>query len=253
VTPRTKAILPVHLAGQPCELDPLLEFGLPVVEDAAHAIESVYRDRKVGTISDTTCFSLYATKNVAAGEGGILTTNRDDLAAAVGDLRLMRRGDGALYDLPVPAYKANQSDVLAAIALVQLDKVAGHRELRRGHVAVYDETVSALDGITPLVRDPRDRHAYHLYVVRIDADRAGGTRDDYQRLLREQGISTSVHFLAVHMLQWYREHLPQTQPLSVAERASREVLSLPLSAAHTPDDIRYVAAALAETHAHLTS
>src|SRR6476469_5758701 len=99
VTPRTKAILPVHLAGQPADLDPLQELGLPVVEDAAHAVESVYRGRKVGAISDVTCFSLYATKNVAAGEGGIVATDRDDVAGAIDDLRIMRRGHGSLYDI----------------------------------------------------------------------------------------------------------------------------------------------------------
>src|SRR5438128_3250960 len=99
VTPRTKAILPVHLAGQPCDMDPLLALGLPVVEDAAHAAESVYRGRNAGGLSEATCFSLYATKNVAAGEGGIITTGSDDVAAAVRELRLMRRGDGALYDI----------------------------------------------------------------------------------------------------------------------------------------------------------
>src|ERR671914_60408 len=109
VTERTKAILPVHLAGQPCDLDPLLALGLPVVEDAAHAIEARYRGRKVGSIADTTCFSLYATKNVAAGEGGLLATNREDVAAAIDDLRVMRRGHGSLYDIPVPGYKANLS------------------------------------------------------------------------------------------------------------------------------------------------
>src|SRR5438034_345778 len=123
VGPRTKAILPVHLAGQPAELEPLWALGLPVVEDAAHAVESAYRRRKIGALSDATCFSLYATKNVAAGEGGIIATERDDVAAAIGDLRLMRRGDGSLYDISVPGYKANLSDVLAAIALCQLDKL----------------------------------------------------------------------------------------------------------------------------------
>ena len=123
VTERTKAILPVHLAGQPCDLDPLWALGIPVVEDAAHAVESAYRGRKLGGLSDATCFSLYATKNIAAGEGGLLATNRADVADAVRALRLTRRGDGSLYDLPVPGYKANLSDVLAAIALVQLDKV----------------------------------------------------------------------------------------------------------------------------------
>src|SRR5438874_572526 len=92
VGPRTKAILPVHLAGQPADLDPLWALGLPVIEDAAHAVESEYRGRKIGALSDATCFSLYATKNVAAGEGGVITTDRDDVAEAVQNLRIMRRG-----------------------------------------------------------------------------------------------------------------------------------------------------------------
>src|SRR5213083_163609 len=102
VTERTKAIVPVDLAGQPADLDPLLGLGLPVVEDAAHAAESRYRGRKVGSIADVTCFSLYATKNIAAGEGGLLATSDDAIAAAVDDLRVMRRGHGSLYDIAVP-------------------------------------------------------------------------------------------------------------------------------------------------------
>src|SRR5881392_3978543 len=147
VTERTKAILPVDLAGQPSNLDPLLELGLPVVEDAAHAAESRYRGRKVGSIAHVTCFSLYATKNVAAGEGGLLATNDDAVAGAVDDLRVMRRGDGSLYDLVVPGYKANLSDVLAAIALVQVDKLERHAEIRRRQFALYDDAVAELDGI----------------------------------------------------------------------------------------------------------
>src|SRR5437773_352535 len=127
VGPKTKAIMPVHLYGQPADLDPLWALGLPVVEDAAHAAESDYRGRKIGGLSDATCFSLYATKSIAAGEGGIVATNRDDIAEAVRDLTIMRRGHGSLYDIAVPGYKANLSDVLAAIALCQLDKVEQHR------------------------------------------------------------------------------------------------------------------------------
>src|SRR5256886_7205651 len=208
VTERTKAILPVHLAGQPCDLDPILALGLPVLEDAAHALESRYRGRKIGSISAATCFSLYATKNVAAGEGGLVSTNRDDVARGILDLRLMRRGDGSLYDLAVPGYKANLSDVLASIALVQLDKVGRHAEIRARQFALYDDAVSELDGITPLARDPRDTHALHLYVVRIDPERAGATRDEYQRALPEDLISTRIPFLPVHTLTWYRSASP---------------------------------------------
>ena len=120
----------------------------------------------------------------------------------------MRRGDGSLYDIAVPGYKANLSDVLAAIALVQLDKLDRHREIRARHVAAYDEAVAELDGIEPLARDPRDTHALHLYVVRIDAERAGATRDEYQQALAEERIGTSIHFLPVHRLTRVPRALP---------------------------------------------
>ena len=253
VTERTKAILPVDLAGQPADLDPLLALGLPVIEDAAHAAESRYRGRKVGSIADVTCFSMYATKNIAAGEGGLIATNRDDVAQAVQDLRQMRRGDGSVYDIPVPGYKANLSDVLAAIALCQLDKVERHREIRLRQFALYDEAVAELDGVTPLARDDRDVHALHLYIVRIDPARAGATRDEYQSALRGENISTSIHFLPVHRLTWYRERLRDQPRLPVAEGAGDEILSLPLSPAHSNEDIADVIAALRRVHERFTS
>jgi dTDP-4-amino-4,6-dideoxygalactose transaminase len=246
---KTKAILPVDLAGQPADLDPLMELGLPVVEDAAHAIEAEYRGRRIGSIATATCFSLYATKNVAAGEGGAVVTDDDDLAAAVRELRLMRRGDGSRYDMRVPGFKTNLSDVLAAIALCQLDKLEAHAEIRRRHVEAYDAAVAELTGITALARDPRDRHSLHLYVVRIDAELAGADRDAYQRALGEENIGTSIHFLPVHTLTYYRERFPDQAPLPVAERAGREVLSLPLSPAHSDEDIADAIDALRRVHA----
>jgi dTDP-4-amino-4,6-dideoxygalactose transaminase len=248
VTERTKAILPVDLAGQPADLDPLLALGFPLIEDAAHAAESRYRGRKVGSIAEVTCFSLYATKNIAAGEGGLISTNRDEIAQGVRDLRLMRRGDGSLYDIPVPGYKANLSDVLAAIALCQLDKVEPHAEIRRRQFAAYDAATGELDGITPLARDERDLHALHLYVVRIDPETAGATRDDYQRALAEENIATSIHFLPVHRLTYYRDRFPEQPRLPIAERAGDEILSLPLSPAHSDDDIADAIAALRRVH-----
>jgi len=253
VTQRTKAILPVHLAGQPADLDPLHALGPPLIEDAAHAVETAYRGRKVGGLSEATCFSLYATKNVAAGEGGLITTNDDDVAQAIDDLRFMRRGHGSLYDIVVPGYKANLSDVLASIALCQFDKLERHREIRLRHFAMYDAAVSELDGIEPLARDPRDTHALHLYVVRIDPERAGATRDEYQRALGEERIGTSIHFLPVHQLSAYRDRFPLRAPLPVTERAGAEVLSLPLSPAHSDGDVEDAIAALRRVHAAFTS
>ena len=248
LTPRTKAVMPVDLAGQPADLDPLLELGVPLVEDAAHAVESEYRGRKVGSIAHATAFSLYATKNVAAGEGGILTTDDDALAERVLALRLMRRSHGSLYDIDVAGFKANLSDVLAAVALVQLDKVEEHADVRRRHVAVYDAAVAELDGIEPLARDARDRQALHLYVVRIAREGAGATRDEYARELAEENIGTSIHFLPVHRLTYYRERYPDLE-LPVAEAAGAELLSLPLSAAHTDDDVADAVDALRRVHA----
>ena len=213
VTERTQAILPVHLAGQPCDLDPIRAIGLPVVEDAAHALESRYRGRKLGGLSDATAFSL--------------------------------------YDQVTVGFKANLSDVLAAIALVQLDKLEIHAEIRARQFALYDNGLADLDGITPLARDARDTHAMHLYAVRIDAERAGATRDAYQRELRDERISTSIHFLPVHRLTWFRERYPAQPPLPVAERAGDEVLSLPLSPAHSDDDIRDAIDAIRRVHARL--
>ena len=250
---RTKAILPVDLYGQPADLDPLLTHGVPVVEDAAHAAEARYRGRKVGAIADATCFSLYATKNITAGEGGLIATSRDDLAAALDDLRVMRRGHGSRYDIAVPGYKANLSDVLAAIALVQLDKVERHGETRRRHHALYSEGVAGLEGITVVGRDPRDTHANHLFVIRIDADLAGATRDEYQQALTDENIGTSIHFLPVHLLSAYRGHAaPQQPPLPVTERAGSEVLSMPFSPAHSDDDVRDAIVALRRVHARLS-
>ena len=253
VTERTKAILPVHFAGQVADLDPIMAFGLPVVEDAAHAAESVYRGRKIGSISDAACFSLYATKNIAAGEGGLVATNRDDVAEAIRNMRLTRRGDGARYDQVTAGFKANLSDVLAAIALVQLDRIEEHARLRRRQFDLYDEGLAGLAGITPLVRDERDTHAMHLYVVRIDAASAGANRDTYQRALAEALIGTSIHFLPVHRLTWFRERYPAQQALPVAERAGDEVLSLPLSPAHSDDDIRDAVDAVRHVHERFTA
>ncbi len=253
VTPRTKAIMPVHLYGQPADLDPLWALGLPVVEDAAHAAESEYRGRKIGGLSDATCFSLYATKSIAAGEGGIVATNRDDLAEAIRGLTIMRRGHGSLYDIAVPGYKANLSDVLAAIALCQLAKVERHRALRLRQAELYDAAVAELDGIEPVAADPRDTHARHLYVVRVDAQRAAATRDAYREALTAENIGTSVHFLPVHRLSAYRERYPGQPPLPVAERAGSEVLSLPLSPAHSEQDIQDAVDALRRVHASFTA
>ena len=252
VTPRTKAILPVHVAGQPCDLDPLLDLGLPVIEDATHATESVYRGRKIGAISLATCFSLNATKNVASAAGGVLVTDDDGISETARELRLMRRREGALYDVRLAGYKADLPDLLAAIALVQLDKLEEHAEIRRRHFEAYDSGIAELSGITPLERDPRDVHAYHVYIVRIDPSEAGADRNEYREALLRENIATSIHFLPLHRLTFYREAFPDQKPLPVAERIGGEVLSLPTSPAHSDADVADVVDALHRVHASFT-
>jgi dTDP-4-amino-4,6-dideoxygalactose transaminase len=162
---------------------------------------------------------------------------------------VMRRGHGTRYDIAVPGYKANLSDVLASIALVQLDKVERHASIRRRQVALYDEAVASLEGVEAVARDARDVHAHHLYVVRI----MFADRDDVQRALTDEQIGTSIHFLPVHLLSAYRDRLaPDQPPLPVTERAGAEVLSLPLSPAHTDGDIRDAIDALRRVHERLS-
>ena len=182
-------------------------------------------------------------------------------------MRLTRRGDGSLYDQVSAGFKANLSDVLAAIALVQLERVEAHAAIRERQFRLYDEGLAGLDGIAPLDRDPRDTHALHLYavdwdsstrrqvvyVVRIDASAAGATRDAYQQALTGELIATSIHFLPVHRLTWFRERYPDQPRLPVAERAGDEVLSLPLSPSHSDEDILDAVDAVCRVHARFTA
>ncbi len=265
VTARTKALLPVHFAGGPCDMDALgaiaSEHGLRIVEDAAHAVEADVRGRRIGAIGDFTCFSLYATKSLAGGEGGIITTGSTEAAER---LRLLRahgitrdpwkRASTHMlghYDVVEPGFKANLADLQAAAALPKLDRLELFHAHRAELVARYDDGIADLAGIEPIGRPGYGRHAHHLYVVRIDPEAAGADRDRYAAALMAENVATGLHFLPVHTLSWYRANLPGTR-LPVTERAGRQVLSLPLAAAHTDADIDDAVAAVRKVHAALT-
>jgi dTDP-4-amino-4,6-dideoxygalactose transaminase len=265
VTVRTRAVMPVHYAGQACDMDALGELcaerGLRLVEDAAHAVETRAADgRKVGAIGDVTCFSFYANKNLAAGEGGMLTLADDQLAERIRSLRVHgldrdawrryeKAGPGA-YDVIAPGYKYNLSDLHAGVALAQLHRLDEHHARREAQAARYDEGLAGLAGITPLRPrgDEGSLHARHLYVIRVEQGAFAVDRDVFAAALQAEGIGTGMHFLAVHELTYYRERFPGLR-LPVAERAAREVVSLPLSPAHDLADVDDVVHAVRKVHA----
>ncbi len=264
VTARTRALLPVHFAGGPCDMDALgavaEEHGLRTIEDAAHAVEADVRGRRIGAIGEFTCFSLYATKSLAGGEGGIITTRSD---AAAERLRLLRAHGITRdpwkraqthtlghYDVVEPGFKANLADLQAAVALPKIDRLERFHAHRADLVARYDEGLSGLPGITPIGRPAYGRHAHHLYVIRIDPALAGADRDRYAAALMAENVSTGLHFLPVHTLSWYRHNLAVPE-LPVTELAGAQVLSLPLAAAHSHADIDDAVSAVRKVHAAL--
>jgi dTDP-4-amino-4,6-dideoxygalactose transaminase len=254
-TAATRALMPVHYGGHPADV---LAFetlasrhGIVVIEDAAHCIEGVAQGRKIGSIADFTCFSFYATKNLTTGEGGMVTTRSAEAAERIrvgsrhglSSSTWTRENGGArpAYDMEQPGFKANMTDVQAAIGLCQLERIQAMHARRQAICARYDE------GLRGLVLGRRRRaaagtvEACHLYTVRVNPRECGVTRDGLHATLRDRGISASVHFPAVHLLAFYRQRFGLRRGMFPhAEAIADETLSLPLSSALTDDDVDYV-------------
>ena len=244
-TPKTRAILPVHYAGRPADMGALravaAHAGLRVIEDAAHCVEGVANGMKVGSIGHFTCFSFYATKNVTTGEGGMVTTSDDRAAAYIRAASLHGLSKGAWsryapggapqYDVLMAGFKYNMMDIQAAIGLHQLARV-GEMHARRSEIwARYDEELAGLPLRRPAPVAAGDVHARHLYTILVDEADAGVTRDGLQQALRGRGISTSVHFRALHLHPYYQDRFGVRRGMfPAAEAVSDATLSLPLSA-----------------------
>jgi len=259
ITPRTKAILPVHHGGSACRMDEILDLarrhGLRVVEDAAHALGTYAGERPVGAIGDATAFSFYPTKNVTSGRGGMLTTDDDAVAARCRTLalhgmsndawdRYTERGSWA-YQVLAPGYNYVMYDYQAALGAAQLARLPEFQRIRRALAERLTARLSRLPEIVVPWERPGTTHAWHLYVIRIRPERLRIGRDAFIVELKERGIGTSVHFIPIHHHPYYRETYgwaPGDFP--VADEAFETMISLPLYTRMSEADADRVAGAV---------
>jgi len=262
VTSRTRAIVPVHFAGRPVDVAAFhalrARHGLTLIEDAAHAVESSSTSGKVGSTADFTCFSFYATKNLTTGEGGMATTTTADRAERlrIASLHGMSRdawsryapGARGDYDVVMPGFKYNMMDIQAALGLHQLAALDSHLLRREAIWRRYEAGLAHLPLALPAAPAPGTRHARHLFTVLVDQERCGLSRDALRDALNDRGISTSVHFRALHLQPYYAERFGLRRGMFPhAERVSDQTLSLPLSAALTDADVDAVIDAVGDS------
>ena len=255
-TAQTKAIVPVHFAGHPCDMDPILalarEHGAAVMEDAAHALPARYRGRLIGSLGDLTVFSFYATKNLTTGEGGMVTASDASLEERLRTRRLhgMTRDawkrytkDGNWrYDVAYPGFKYNMTDMNAAIGLVQLRRLPTMQAARHRIVAQYRDALDDVDAVElPACRSDVE-HAWHLFILRVRPEQLRIGRDQFIQELTEAGIGTSVHFIPLHEHSYYRDVLGiSAADLPTATAQWQRIISLPLFPGMTPGDVDRVA------------
>jgi len=264
ITPRTRAIVPVHFSGQACDLTAIYEiarqYDLHVVEDAAHAVGTEYDGRKVGNAyffqkrglrKHAVCFSFYAIKNMTTGEGGMIATSDDDLAERMRLLSLhgMSRdawkrytGSGSwYYEILAAGYKDNMTDVQAALGIHQLKKLDGFIATRARYAKIYDEAFAFVPEIATPKVTPGQRHAWHLYIIQLTLDRLEIDRSQFIEELHANNIGTSVHFIPVHLHPYYQERFGYRRgDLPQAEQLFDRIVSLPLYPGMTDEDVHDV-------------
>lgn len=260
ISPRTKAIIPVHYAGHPCDMDPINEIasqnGILVLEDAAHAIPAKYKGRLIGSGNNPVGFSFYATKNLATAEGGMLTGSQDFLdRARVVSLHGMSRdawkrydkGGSWFYEIVLPGFKYNMTDLQASLGIWQLRKLQDMQQRRREIVQQYQTAFSKFEALElPVERDDVE-HAWHLYVLRLNTDLLRINRNQFIEALSERNIGSSVHFIPLHLHPFYRDKYSfKASDFPIAYRAYERMISLPLSPRHTDEDVQDVIEAVTE-------
>ncbi len=267
ITPRTRAIIPVHFAGRACDMDAILALAsrhdLRVIEDCAHAVETQYKGRHAGTLGDFGAFSFYVTKNVVTGEGGMLVTADAGHAARAKTLALhglsadawARFSDEGFkhYDVTEPGFKYNMMDLQAALGIHQLRRVEDNLARREAIWARYDAAFRDLPAAIPAPVEAGTRHARHLYTLLVDIDRLTVGRDEVAAALHRQRIGTGIHYRALHLHQYYRETFGyQRGDFPHAEYISDRTMSLPMSPGLTDADVEDVIFAVTRTLRQLT-
>jgi len=260
ITPRTRAIVPVHFAGEPCDMDAINDLArrhsLRVLEDAAHAIGTMYRGRMVGTLSDAAAFSFYATKTMTSGEGGMIVSADPDLVTRMRTMRLHGISRDVFnrytstapswhYEVVAPGFKYNLTDVAASMARVQLGRALAMRERRTAIAAHYDEHLAGLPVRLPSrPTDSGTEHAWHLYVLRLTDDAPMG-RDEFIQRMSDAGVGCSVHFIPLHHHPYWRDlRGPQSPALPVADAQFERAVSIPIFSSMTDAQVARVAQAV---------
>ena len=266
ITSRTKAIIPVHLYGHPCDMDAFFDIAsahdCAIIEDAAHALPAVYKGRTIGSMADTapvstlTCFSFYATKNMTTAEGGMLTGASELIDdARIWALHGMSRdawkrysSEGSWgYDVVCPGFKCNMTDIQAALGLHQLQRLSAFHQRRSEIARRYTEAFGVFDEFTTPVERSWAGHAWHLYVLRLNLHELATTRDQFITELQRRKIGTSVHFIPVHLLSYYRDkyrYSPDDFP--TANREFQRIVSLPCYPRMSDEDVADVIQAVTE-------
>jgi len=267
ITSRTRAILPVHLAGLPCEMDAIWsiahERGIHVIEDAAHAAGAFYQGRPIGAgpakaagTGDAVVFSFYATKNLTTGEGGMVTTRRQSLAESIRMLSLHGISHNAWdrysdhgdwhYDVLTHGFKYNLSDIQAAVGIPQLAKLDQFIERRAAYARIYNAAFAELDELEIPPDNPSCRHAWHLYILRLNLHKLNIERGEFISRLRTRGVCTSVHFIPIPSLRFFgRLQLPEYSCPRTRELYPR-ILSLPLYPGMTEEQVYHVVRSVKE-------
>jgi len=252
VSPKTKAIIPVHFAGRPCDMDTIMTIagknGLFVIEDCAHAIEAEYRGRKVGTIGDIGCFSFHATKNITTGEGGMLVTENEDIAAQAKILSMhglsqnawQRYNDDGFkhYDIVSSGFKYNMMDLQAAIGIHQLKRIESRWRRRQEIWQAYCLAFERLPVETPVAADDGTRPAYHLFTLLLETGSGAQTRDGFLDAMQRRNIGVGVHYVALHLHPYYQRAFGyKVGDFPDAEWVSERTVSLPLSPKLSQSDV----------------